>query len=103
MAGKQYETGLTSAAFGEAPLGPEPQGQPAGEMYPGNPRMNIDTSNPNPADRSLRVSALYDTIERNDLKSEAGERMMHQLLSNGRRASSITPNIRAAINPGDYE
>ena len=103
MAAKQYDEGLTSAAFGEAPNGPQPMGQSAGEMFPGNPRQQIDTSNANPADRSMRIDALYNTIERNDLKSEAGERMMHQLLSNGRRAQSITPNIRNAIEPGKFE
>lgn len=103
MAGKQYDEGLTSGAFGMAPMGPANQGQPAGEAYPGNPRMQIDTRNPNPADRAMRIDALYATIERNDLKSEAGERMMHQLLGGGRRAESITPNIRRAISPGEYE
>jgi hypothetical protein len=98
---KQFDEGLTSAAFGLAPMGAQPQGQPAGEMYPGNPRMQIDTGNPNPSDRAMRIDALYNTIERNDIKSEAGERMMHQLLGNGRRAASITPNVRRAIEPQD--
>lgn len=101
MAGKQYEEGLTGAAFGMAPMGEQPQGQPAGEMYPGNGRMKIDRGNPNPSDRAMRIDALYNTIERNDIKSEAGERMMHQLLGNGRRAESITPNVRRAIEPGE--
>ena len=101
MAGKQYEEGLTSAAFGMAPMGEQPQGQRAGEAFPGDGRMVIDRSNPNPSDRAMRVDALYSTIERNDLKSEAGERMMHQLKGNGQRASSITPNVRKAIGPQD--
>ena len=101
MAGKQYDQGLTSAAFGMAPMGAQPQGQPAGEMFPGNGRMKIDTGNPNPSDRAMRVDALYATIERNDIKSEAGERMMHQLTGSGRRASSITPTVRRAIGPQD--
>lgn len=100
MAGKQFDEGLTSAAFGQAPMGEQPQGQRAGEMYPGNSRMQIDRSNPNPSDRAMRIDALYSTIERNDLKSEAGERMMHQLLGNGRRAASITPAVRRVIEPG---
>ena len=33
----------------------------------------------NPSDRDMRMNMLYDTIERNDIKSEAGERMMHKL------------------------
>jgi hypothetical protein len=100
MAGKQYDEGLTSAAFGQAPMGEANQGQRAGEMFPGNPRESISTANPNPSDRALRIDALYNTIERNDIKSEAGERMMHQLLGNGQRASSISPSVRRAIEPG---
>ena len=103
MARKQYDEGLTSAAFGLAPMGAQPQGQPAGEPFPGNGRMDIDRGNPNPSDRALRVDALYATIERNDIKSQAGERMMHQVLGNGNRASSITPAVRRAISPGEYE
>ncbi len=29
---KQFDEGLTSAAFGLAPMGAQPQGQPAGEI-----------------------------------------------------------------------
>ena len=101
MARKQYEEGLTSAAFGMAPDGAQPQGQRAGESFPGNGSMVIDRGNPNPSDRAMRADALYATIERNDIKSQAGERMMHQLLGNGQRASSITPNVRRAIGPQD--
>jgi len=76
MAGKQYDEGLTSAAFGQAPMGEQPQGQKAGEMFPGNGRMVIDRSNPNPSDRELRMDALYNTIEDRDLmKRDAGARM----------------------------
>lgn len=85
MALKQYEEGLTSAAYGEAPMGEAPMGQPAGELYPGNPRMNIDTSNQNPSERDMRVDALYQTIESRDLgKARAGERMAAMLNRRGR-------------------
>ena len=85
MAGKQFEEGLTSAAFGEAPMGDQPMGQKAGEMFPGNPRMQIDRSNPNPSYRDLRMDALYNTIESNDhLKRGAGMRMLERLETRGR-------------------
>lgn len=87
------------AAYGEAPTGPAPQGQSAGEMYPGNGRMKIDRSNPNPSDRAMRVDALYATIERNDIKSEAGEKLMHRV--NGKKTESVTPAVRAKIGPQD--
>lgn len=101
MARKQYEEGLTSAAFGNAPIGEQPQGQRAGETFPGNGRMVIDRGNPNPSDRAMRADALYATIERNDIKSQAGERLMHRIMGNGQRTSSITPNVRKAIGPQD--
>lgn len=85
MAGKQYEEGLTSGAFGMAPMGEQPQGQVAGEMFPGNGRMSIDRSNPNPSYPDMRIDALYQTIESNDhLKRDAGNRMMNMLNSRGR-------------------
>jgi hypothetical protein len=85
MVRKQFEEGLTSAAFGMAPDGAQPQGQPAGEMFPGNGRMSIDRSNPNPAERDLRIDALYQTIESRDMgKARAGERMAEMLNSRGR-------------------
>lgn len=78
---------IDGSAMGEAPSGPAPMGQPAGEMYPGNSRMQIDRSNPNPSDRDMRVDALYKTIESRDhLKRDAGNRMMERLNGNsGRR------------------
>jgi len=81
MARKQYEDGLTSAAFGMAPNGDAPQGQKAGEMFPGNGRMSIDRSNPNPSDRTLRVDALYATIEnKSHMKRDAGAKMESALV-----------------------
>lgn len=79
------ENYVDGSAYGEAPHGPAPMGQPAGEMFPGNGRLSIDRSNPNPALPDMRVEALYATIERNDIKSEAGERMMKQLKARGIR------------------
>jgi len=85
MARKQYDEGLTSGAFGQAPMGEQPMGQPAGEMYPGNPRMSIDRSNPNPSYQDLRVDALYQTIESKDMgKASAGARMAEMLNKRGR-------------------
>jgi len=74
---------VDGSAWGEAPTGPQPMGQPAGEMFPGNGRLSIDRSNPNPSLPDKRVEALYATIEFNALKSEAGERMMKQLKARG--------------------
>jgi hypothetical protein len=98
---RSREEYVDGSAYGEAPHGPAPQGQPAGERYPGNPRMQIDRGNPNPSDRAMRIDALYATIERNDIKSEAGERMMHHV--NGKRTESITPEMRRKVSPGEYE
>ena len=68
------------SAMGEAPHGPAPQGQPAGEMYPGNGRMKIDRGNPNPSDRDVRIDAMYATIERRDhMKRDAGARMEREV------------------------
>ena len=97
---RSREVYVDGSAYGEAPHGPAPQGQPAGEAYPGNGRMVIDRSNPNPSDRALRIDALYETIERNNIKSEAGERLMHRV--NGKKTESITPEVRRKIEPGDY-
>lgn len=71
---------VDGSAHGEAPHGPAPHGQPAGEMYPGNPRMKIDRGNPNPSDRDLRVAALEATREKRDhMKRDAGARMENKV------------------------
>lgn len=93
------ESYVDGSAYGEAPHGAQPQGQQPGAMWPGNGDMRIDTGNPNPSDRAMRSEALYATIERNDIKSEAGERMMHRV--NGKRTESITPEMRRRIEPRD--
>ena len=67
------------SAQGLAPLGTPNKGQSPGAEWPGNPNMKIDRSNPNPSDRDMRMDMLYATIERNDIKSEAGEKMMHRV------------------------
>lgn len=92
---------IDGAAFGEAPMGPQPQGQPAGEMWPGNPRMQIRAGGPGPDDRSLRVDALYRTIESRDhLKARAGERMADRLNKGFR---SAMPPMQPFMSPGDLE
>lgn len=79
---------IDGSAYGEAPMGPAPQGQPAGANYPGNPMMDIDRSSPNPSERSLRMEALYNTIEDRDLmKRDAGARMERAMDERGRRQS----------------
>ncbi len=92
---------IDGSAYGQAPFGPAPGGQSPGAVWPGNSSINKSTANANPSDHAMRVDALYATIERNDLKSEAGERMMHQLTSNGQRVTNISPNVRRAIGPQD--
>ena len=87
------------SAMGEAPLGRMPQGQKAGDAWPGGHNIPKSSANPNPSDRAMRADALYKTIERNDLKSEAGEKMMHRV--EGRKTSNISPSVRAKIGPQD--
>lgn len=78
--GENYVDG---SAYGEAPMGPQPQGQPAGAVWPGNPSLNIDRRDDTPGDRSIRVDALYRTIEsREHSKEHAGERMAARFLYN---------------------
>ncbi len=88
------------SAMGEAPLGHMPQGQKAGDAYPGGHSIPKSYADANPCDRAMRIDALYQTIERNDLKSEAGEKLMHRV--DGKKTESITPAMRAKISPQDY-
>jgi hypothetical protein len=77
MAKDSYRDG---AAYGEAPHGTPPQGQRAGEAWPGNGRQSIDRSNPNPSMPDKRIDALYATIEKRDhMKRDAGSRMAKQI------------------------
>lgn len=78
------ETGyIDGSAYGQAPMGPANMGQSADEPYPGNGRMSIDRSNPNPSERALRVDALYATTEkRGQMKREEGSRMAGQVKAN---------------------
>ena len=72
------------SAMGEAPLGNPPQGQSAGASWPGGVNVPRSSANPNPSRPDMRMDALYATIERNDLKCEAGEKMMKQVKNGGR-------------------
>lgn len=81
---------IDGSAYGEAPIGAAPQGQPAGAKFPGNPMTDIDRSSPNPSERSLRIEALYNTIEERDLmKRDAGARMERALDERGRKQSDV--------------
>jgi len=108
MAKEEYVDG---SAYGKAPMGPQPQGQKAGENWPGNTREQIDRSFPNPAMPDKRMDALYSTIESRDhMKSRAGERMMFELENRGRNVNTMAPQMRekslspigGAMSPGDY-
>ena len=86
------------SAMGEAPLGRMPQGQKAGDAWPGGHNISQSSANINPSRPDMRMDALYKTIERNDLKSEAGEKLMHRV--DGKRTESITTSMRAKISSG---
>jgi hypothetical protein len=93
---------MDGAAFGEAPMGPAPEGQPAGAKFPGNPMLDIDRSSPNPSERSLRMEALYNTIEERDLmKRDAGARMEKAMDARG-RIQSDNRNM-GPINKSGYD
>jgi hypothetical protein len=62
-----------NSAMGEAPTGSPPQGQKAGEMFPGGCHIPIVRGSSDPSDRSLRMANLDRTLERGSEKRHAGQ------------------------------